>query len=154
MGNRAFVAFTDRNQSKPRVGIYLHWNGGPETVYAIVDVLKERGCLNHSAGYTTARFAHLACHLLDGDGLSVGIDTFTTPMQCANCADDNGLYIYDIGSGEMQRYISTGFANQPRKLSPAEVKSEERRARLHKYWHEDSIREQLRAAFQSAKEAA
>jgi len=39
MGNRAVIAF----KSSPTVGIYLHWNGGPESILAFVNAAKKRG---------------------------------------------------------------------------------------------------------------
>lgn len=154
MGNRAAIAFIDQQTRKPETFVYMHWNGGPESVYAILDVLKEKDRMSHSSEYTTARFAHLACELIDSDGLSVGVMAFNTIMQAANMADDNGLYVFDISSGKMDRYICRGYAQEPRKLAKAETDREERCARQHKYWENDQIRNTLRAAIPDKRKAA
>jgi len=41
MGNRAVI--TASELQTVGVGIYLHWNGGPESVLAFLDVARERG---------------------------------------------------------------------------------------------------------------
>lgn len=38
MGNRAYVVFEDR-QGNRSPAVYLHWNGGPESIYAMLDTL-------------------------------------------------------------------------------------------------------------------
>ena len=42
MGNRAFVIFTDGKTYSPAV--YLHWNGGPESIYPMLDYMAKKGC--------------------------------------------------------------------------------------------------------------
>jgi hypothetical protein len=154
MGNRAAIAFTDKQTRKPETFVYMHWNGGPESVYAILDVLHEKGRASHSAEYTTARFAHLACELIDGDGLSVGVMPFTTIDDAAHTADDNGLYVHDISTGKTERYVAAGFDKDARKLTLEETLREISSARAHEYWKGDSIRNTLRASIPDKRKAA
>lgn len=157
MGNRAAVAFTDGHNPKPHSWVYLHWNGGPESVYALWDVMVERNLHCHSASYTTAQFVRLACDLISGDGgLSVGIECFATPTHAANCADDNGAYVFHISTGKCERTVRTYNTNGPtaRKLSADEVDRERRLVSKHKYWEGDSIRNTIREFLPPVKKAA
>jgi hypothetical protein len=38
MGNRAYVVFESGNERSP--AIYLHWQGGPESIYAFLHALR------------------------------------------------------------------------------------------------------------------
>ena len=157
MGNRAAIAFTDRNNPKPKAYVYLHWNGGPESVYAMHAVLKERGLFNHSASYSLAQFAGLAARWVGKDGLSVGIETFATPGHAANCADDNGAYIFNMATDTVERHICTypnGNGPTSRKLTNAEIATEVRMAHKHKYWTEMGLLDELRSMFPAEKQAA
>lgn len=42
MGNRALIIPSEPTQDNPVVGIYVHWNGGPESVLAFLEVCKRR----------------------------------------------------------------------------------------------------------------
>ena len=148
MSNSAVVAFVDKQTPRPEVAVYMHWNGGAESVYAILDVMRERRGMVHSASYSTARFAHLACELLGHDGLSVGVERFTQKHDMAGMAFDHGLFIFDISTERMvERVVRVkDTADKFRKLSEKEMRAEEMQARGHKYWDHDQIREKLRAA--------
>lgn len=50
MGNRAVIAF----ESMPEIGIYVHWNGGPESVMAFLDATRERGAPTGVPSYAFA----------------------------------------------------------------------------------------------------
>jgi hypothetical protein len=81
MGNRATVIFTDgKDQFSPAV--YLHWNGGPESVYAFLKVLDDRG---HRADqdYECARFIQIIGDFFDQDSIS------TTSLGVANGPKDD-----------------------------------------------------------------
>jgi hypothetical protein len=45
MGNRAVISFSE---AKTATGIYLHWNGGPESILAFLDAAKKLGEAIHS----------------------------------------------------------------------------------------------------------
>ena len=42
MGNRAVVIFDDDPNVGSSLGVYLHWNGGPESVLAFMQATQER----------------------------------------------------------------------------------------------------------------
>ena len=94
MGNRAVItASTLQTQG---VGIYLHWNGGPESVLAFLDVARERGYRDPARDdqYAMARLCGLICEFFGPGDASVGIG----PLDQLDCNNyDNGVYV--IGDG-------------------------------------------------------
>jgi len=95
MGNRAVI--TASTSHTEGVGIYLHWNGGEESVQAFLDVAKARGFRDPSSdeSYGLARLCGLIHEFfgLDQD-TSLGIGTLKQ-LDCDNF--DNGVYV--IGKG-------------------------------------------------------
>ena len=78
MGNRATVIFWNGDREKPRMSpsVYLHWNGGPESVYSFLEELDRRN-VRADQDYECARFIQLVGEFFDfegsADGLSLGI---------------------------------------------------------------------------------
>lgn len=89
MGNRAVVKFESRDEKH---GIYLHWNGGPESILAFLQVMQDRKWVRMD--YASARFTAVAVEFFDyqGDcnGYSVGIVDNPTAWK-DGC--DNGIYL-------------------------------------------------------------
>lgn len=71
MGNRAFVVFENEGSTKFSPAIYLHWNGGPESVYAFLDLL-DRYKVTADQEYEAARFVQIVGNFIGGT-LSLGI---------------------------------------------------------------------------------
>lgn len=113
MGNRAVVTFSNMNgiekhivresdgkafnlkgfvEANPdKVGVYLHWNGGNDSITAFCEVckrLKFRGPASDC--YGVARFVQVVANFFGQDGLSVGVDTLSR-LDCDNW--DNGVYV-------------------------------------------------------------
>ena len=65
MGNRAVI--TASTTKTTGVGIYVHWNGGLESVLAFLHVAKERGYRDptYDPAYGMARLCGLICEFLD-----------------------------------------------------------------------------------------
>jgi hypothetical protein len=86
MGNRAVIT-----TEGSKVGIYLHWNGGEESVTAFLRAAKDLGVRSPSAdqSYFYARMCQIIGNFFGGS-LSVGIDSLDT-LDCNN--GDNGLYV-------------------------------------------------------------
>jgi hypothetical protein len=88
MGNRAVIAFgPDRPNT---VGIYVHWNGGPESVLAFMAAAKAlavRDPLEDS--YGIARIAQIIGNVFGGT-TSIGVEKLSK-LDTDN--GDNGLYI-------------------------------------------------------------
>ena len=89
MGNRAVI--TTSASKTTGVGIYVHWNGGPESVRAFLDACKTRGYRDPKSdpSYAMARLCGLICEFFEGDA-SVGIDQLNN-LDCDNF--DNGVYV-------------------------------------------------------------
>lgn len=85
MGNRAVIAFKNSD-----TGIYLHWNGGRESVQAFVDTAKALKVRNPSRDdYGIARMVQIIGNFFGGT-LSLGIGK---PSHLDD--SDNGTYTID-----------------------------------------------------------
>ena len=89
MGNRAVI--TTSTSKTTGVGIYVHWNGGPESVRAFLDACRARGYRDpeSDAAYAMARLCGLICQFFGGSD-SVGIGQLRE-LDCDNW--DNGVYV-------------------------------------------------------------
>lgn len=91
MGNRAVIT-TRENFNNDGVGVYLHWNGGRDSVEAFLTYCKMKGYrAPTSDNYGWARLCQVIGNFFGG-GLSLGID------KCSNLDTnnyDNGTYIID-----------------------------------------------------------
>jgi hypothetical protein len=85
MGNRAVITTEEK-----KIGIYLHWNGGYDSVNAFLTYCKLRDFREpEDDNYGWARLCQVIGNYFGGD-LSVGIDT----LDCLDCKNgDNGVYI-------------------------------------------------------------
>lgn len=85
MGNRAVISFEGSE-----VGIYLHWNGGPESVLAFLDAAKACKVRDPLVDcYGIARLAQIIGNFF-GTAESLGVDELTK-LDCDN--GDNGQYV-------------------------------------------------------------
>ena len=82
MGNRAVIKFGGTSQ-----GIYLHWNGGVESVQAFLDCAKRYKL--RSGSYGAARLCQIIGNFFGGS-LSLGVDDIHH-LDCDN--GDNGMFI-------------------------------------------------------------
>ena len=91
MGNRAVIAFVNDKgkQDKNSVGIYLHWNGGRDSVEGFLQTAKDYGI--RSGAYGLARLTQIICNTFPGT-LSVGVG-IVKKLDCDNW--DNGVYWVD-----------------------------------------------------------
>ena len=91
MGNRAVI--TASNSTEQGLGIYLHWNGGIESVLAFLDTAKQLGYRSPvgDESYGMARLCGLIC-LFGGlrNGTGVGINDLSK-LDCDNF--DNGVFV-------------------------------------------------------------
>ncbi len=93
MGNRAVIAFQEENWNTVQpdsVGIYLHWNGGPDSVTAFLDAAKQLGV--RPDDYGVARLCQIIGNWFGGT-LSLGIGKCRT-LDTDN--GDNGTYVVDF----------------------------------------------------------
>ena len=104
MGNRAVIAFVNDKgeQDKNSVGIYLHWNGGRDSVEGFLQTAKDYGL--RSGSYGVARLTQIITNNFPGT-LSVGVDMLKN-LDCDNF--DNGVYWVDQNFDIVDReYISS-----------------------------------------------
>ena len=100
MGNRAVLTFSTSRTTG--VGIYVHWNGGPSSVLAFLEVAKRRGYRDPSADpvYAMARLCGLICEFFGGpDSVGVGV---LKDLDCDNW--DNGVYVIGEGWRVVERW--------------------------------------------------
>lgn len=93
MGNRAVITTSMMNDVKNSndIGVYLHWNGGRDSVESFLTYCKMQGfrCPEYD-NYGWARLCQVIANFFGGDGLSVGIDKCCN-LDCKN--GDNGVYV-------------------------------------------------------------
>lgn len=91
MGNRAVIT-TKKNWINDGIGIYLHYNGGRDSVEAFLKYCELKGFRSPSSdSYGMARLCQVIGNFFGG-GLSIGINTLWH-LDCNNC--DNGVYIIE-----------------------------------------------------------
>lgn len=90
MGNRAVVTFD--SYDKENFGVYLHWNGGRDSVEAMLEATKR---IMESRGvdptYAMVRFVQVATTAIPGN-CSIGLNKLKH-LDCDNF--DNGVYVVD-----------------------------------------------------------
>ena len=91
MGNRAVIT-TKGGDRKNKLGVYLHWNGGRDSVEAFLKYCDMRGFrYPENDNYGWARLTQVIANFFGGD-LSIGID-ICDRLDCDNW--DNGVYLIE-----------------------------------------------------------
>lgn len=104
MGNRAIIT-TKENYENNGAGIYLHWNGGRDSVEGFLLYAKLQGC--RGGDYALARLTQYIGNWFGGT-LSLGL----VPARCG-AGDDNGVYIINDALEIIDRKeIGEGFNEQ------------------------------------------
>jgi hypothetical protein len=93
MGNRAVIAIKDKYVEKENTPcLYLHWNGGRDSVQSFLDVHNELGMRGaEDPSYALARLTQIICNALGGE-LSCGITIYS---RADTDNGDNGVYWLD-----------------------------------------------------------
>lgn len=102
MGNRAVI--TTSTEHYKGTGIYLHWNGGIESILAFCAAAKERGYRDPAAdsSYAMARLTGLLHEFFDPRSCSsIGIGSLEH-LDCDNF--DNGVYVIGRNWEIVDRY--------------------------------------------------
>ena len=96
MGNRAVITFDQYDPNN--IGLYLHWNGGRDSVEGFLQATRElmQGRLGDRA-YGKARLTQVIGTFMGGN-LSFGMDLCKN-LDCDNY--DNGVYIVDSATMEI-----------------------------------------------------
>lgn len=99
MGNRAVITTYIEGETledfeagkNNRIGIYLHWNGGKDSIEGFLKYCKIKNFRTpETDNYGWARLIQIITNTINQDGLSVGIDTIDH-LDCDN--GDNGVYL-------------------------------------------------------------
>lgn len=105
MGNRAVITTPER-----KIGLYLHWNGGRDTVEPLLKYCELKGYRPPSLDtYGWARMAQVMGNFFGGT-LSVGIGTYTTDERMD--PGDNGIYVVEGWRIVERIYPYEGFEEQ------------------------------------------
>ena len=94
MGNRCLIAFKEKESKKKKEEvpcIYLHWNGGRDSVEAFLDATRRLGVRKNDPSYAMARLTQIIANYLGGT-LSIGISSVG---DWALDFLDNGIYWVD-----------------------------------------------------------
>ena len=91
MGNRCVIT-TKENFENNGVGIYLHWNGGRDSVEGFLKYCEMQGYREPTTDCYGWAYLVTTIGNFFGDGLSIGVDTINN-LDCDNW--DNGVYIID-----------------------------------------------------------
>lgn len=87
MGNRAIIT----NREK-KIAVYMHWNGGRDSVEAFLEYCKIQG---YSSGeYGISRFVQTVANFFGGQS-SIGVLPYTGDRKMAGYGSDNGVYVVD-----------------------------------------------------------
>ena len=91
MGNRAVITIKENNTPKEDwQSLYLHWNGGRDTIEPLLHVAKLYGVrCGADPSYAIARLSQLTGNTLGGT-LSIGVGTY---KQLDTDNYDNGVYV-------------------------------------------------------------
>ena len=127
MGNRAVITTPDK-----KIGVYLHWNGGRDSVEGFLRTCKKYGFRPPERdNYGWARLCQVIANFFGPDGLSVGIGPYE---ELDRNNGDNGVYIIKdcpneenaqkfvdwLTSKDVQEYMNnTQFRRTIRKDVPA-----------------------------------
>ena len=87
MGNRAFIRFKGQD-----AGVYLHWNGGMDSVKPMLEYCRLKGF--RFDDYGVARFCQVIGNWFGGD-LSIGVDSTKGVSDSSLDPGDNGVYIVE-----------------------------------------------------------
>jgi hypothetical protein len=143
MGNRANVIFPEA-----RVAVYLHWNGGLESVVAFLDYMNERRIGADS--YGAARFCQIVGNFFGGE-LSLGVDgcgTHTVEFRALADGMDGGAYV--IGRNQQGLCVARWFRRHTYgdpvcEVPPHELAEFVTRARAHAYNRDGAMLADIRA---------
>lgn len=87
MGNRAIVKPVGKN-----IGVYLHWNGGRDSVEAFLEYCKLKGFREFEDDYGLARFCQVVGNFFGGT-LCMGVCTNVYETERSASGLDNGIYV-------------------------------------------------------------
>ena len=122
MGNRAAVRFGDE-----KTEVYLHWNGGPESVTAFLGAMYDRGWTRED--YFTGRLAGIVCEFFDADGDCRGYSLGVFPL---GESDDSDNGTYHVSLNDKKEFVVTNGSKRyivGKKITGLKTKDERDKAK-------------------------
>ena len=114
MGNRAIITTRERE-----LGVYVHWNGGRDSVEAFLEYCHLRGFRSpDSDPYGWARLCQVIANYMGVEGLSVGIMRYSDDDSMD--PGDNGVYVIE-GWGIVGRVGLPGWFEEQREYPMREM---------------------------------
>ena len=109
MSNSGIIVFEDNKE----LGLYLHWNGGIDSVTAFLEYCKLKDYRDfggkNADGYGLARFCQVVSNFFGGT-TSIGIETDVKETEDYAKWMDNGIYIVD--GWDISKRISPSEGNE------------------------------------------
>jgi len=167
MGNRAFIQFgtgTGKDAKHTGLGVYMHWNGGRDTIEPLLKVARELKKEDAKANIHVGRDIDNFVFLARATGFDPQIETYTPDPKLgydkswASSADDNGLYeVHDlriVNRRTLETYMKDEFVEQ-RVYDPKEMAQSIRESVKDTYieaddWHKEHFPKE-KAAREKAK---
>lgn len=139
MGNRVVLAFTEADKIES-FGVYLHWQGGIESIAAFLDYQHEVHDREGDAGYAAARLVQHIGNFIGGS-LSLGLVSIDPANPGAADPGDNGVLLIDCngklkGSDRLIAHYSEDYKTKKiKKSTKATVQKWVAKAKAeHPYW--------------------
>jgi hypothetical protein len=127
MGNRAVITFAKKPTSRS-LGIYLHWNGGPESVLAFLEAANYFQVREGDDAYELARMVQIIGNYFGGT-TSIGVGVLRS-LDCDN--GDNGVYCAGRSKGVITIRRSRDGKTGWKDLDNVQIKK-------HAYWKDNQI---------------
>lgn len=103
----------DKKPTRQSLGIYLHWNGGPESVLAFLEAANEFRVRAGDDPYQLARFVQIIGNYFGGT-TSIGLDKLSK-LDCDN--GDNG--VLRVSRAGLEGAIEIHQSNIQRRFRPS-----------------------------------
>ena len=104
MGNRAIVKPEGKD-----IGVYLHWNGGIDSVTAFLKYCELKEHRGFDDSYGMARFCQVVGNFFGGS-LSIGIETGVNEDEVEDYWLDNGIYV--VKDWDIVRHVGGGNSRE------------------------------------------
>lgn len=135
MGNRCLIV----PKGNETIGVYLHWNGGIDSVTAFLKYCEYKGYRGFDADYGIARFCQVVGNWFGG-GLSLGVMPINGSLEECAKGLDNGIYI--VEGWEIVDHIGNQYSPEGYDLTETLISIDEAQP----------IKEQIGKGFFSAEE--
>ena len=146
MGNRATIILTDGKSFSPAV--YVHWNGGAESVYQFLDELDRRK-ISADPAASCARLIQIIGEFFDSDNFSAlslyvynGPESASLSNMKPHDPGDNGIFLVDrlLTPRRVRRFSARSSNASVKEWSELQVEQERLEAYKHAYFADGGFR--------------